>query len=306
MDFFDLHCDTVTECMNQGESLRENSLHLSLNRASVFEKWCQVFAIFVPDSLNEDEAAEYFDKGCDFLLKEISENEDKIALCKTSEDLRTVSQNGRCAALLAMENSKAVTSVSGLSKLYELGLRVITLTWNGANAAGGGVRSGGGLTAWGIELVRAAESFGIVVDASHLSDAAFWDLTRVSTAPFIASHSNAREVLYNRRSLTDEQIKHIVKIGGLIGLNFYSEFLGGKGGMAELLRHARHMLNLGAEDVLCIGSDFDGAQIDAELAGIEKIPYVRQYFVQNGIPSSLCDKIFFENAFNFFENVLQP
>ena len=51
MNFFDLHCDTVTESMERGMGLRENDLHLSLNRASVFEKWCQVFAVFVPDTL---------------------------------------------------------------------------------------------------------------------------------------------------------------------------------------------------------------------------------------------------------------
>ena len=306
MNFFDLHCDTVTECIKRGESLRENNLHISLNRASVFEKWCQVFAVFVPDSLGESEAQIYFDSACDFFFEEIAENKDKIELCKTSGDLQKSVKSGKCAALLSMENSKAVTSVSRLSQLHERGLRLITLTWNGANAAGGGIKSGGGLTAWGKELVRAAESMHIVVDASHLSDTAFWDLARVSTVPFIASHSNAREVFYNKRSLTDEQIKFITENGGLIGLNFYREFLGDSGGLSELLRHARHMLDLGAEDVLCIGTDFDGAQISSKLAGVERIPSVRRYFEQNGIDSSVCNKIFFENAFNFFENVLQP
>lgn len=305
MNFFDLHCDTVTESMERGMGLRENDLHLSLNRASVFEKWCQVFAVFVPDTLNEFEAESYFDNACEFFFKEIAENSDKIALCKAASDLWDFTMSGKCAAILAMENSKAVNSISRLQKLYETGLRIITLTWNGTNSAGGGSKSGGGLTAWGCDLVRAAQSMGVVIDASHLSDAAFWDLTRVSSAPFIASHSNARSVFNNRRSLTDEQIKFIAKNGGLIGLNFYSEFLGSNGGVAELLRHAQHMLELGAEDVLCIGTDFDGAQISSELAGVERVPCVRQYFEQNGVSSSLCDKIFFENTFNFFENVLQ-
>ncbi len=306
MNFFDLHCDTLTECMKRGKGLRENGMHLSLNRASVFEKWCQVFAVFVPDNLNELEAEVYFDNACKFLFKEIAENGDKIALCRTSTDLREITHAGKCSAVLAMENSKAVTSVSRLQKLYLQGLRLITLTWNGANAAGGGISSGGGLTAWGSELVRTAQTMGVIIDASHLSDTAFWDLARVSTAPFIASHSNSRSVFNNRRSLTDEQIKFIIKNGGLIGLNFYMEFLGGGGGLYELLNHAKHMLSLGAEDVLCIGTDFDGAEISRELAGVERIPYVRRYFEENGVSAALCDKIFFKNAFNFFENVLQP
>ncbi|MDD6220807.1 MAG: membrane dipeptidase [Clostridia bacterium] len=305
MNFFDLHCDTLTECVRNGENLYSNNLHVSIEKSGNFEKWCQVFAVFLPDTLSETEAAEYFDSVISFFKDEIGKNSEKISLCTDAERLRLCCESGRCGAILAMENSKAVTSVEKLSQLYEKGLRILTLTWNGANAAGGGVSSGGGLTEWGCELVRAAQSLGIVIDASHLSDAAFWDLTRVSHAPFIASHSDSRSVFRHPRSLSDEQIRYLVDTGGLVGLNFYSEFLGKGRDLDSLLSHARHMLSLGAENILCIGSDFDGCVMNPSLSGVEKLPEIREYFEQNGVSSKLCDKIFFENAFNFFENVLQ-
>jgi len=150
------------------------------------------------------------------------------------------------------------------------------------------------------------EKLGIVTDVSHLSDRSFYDLCEFSDAPFIASHSDARAVHNEVRSLTDDQIKIIIERGGLIGLNFYDRFLGGNGGREELLRHTEHMLSLGAEDVISIGSDYDGCRIKPELRGIEKIPSICVYLEENGIPEEICKKIFFENAAHFFEKVLQP
>lgn len=66
------------------------------------------------------------------------------------------------------------------------------------------------------------------------------------------------------------------------------------------------MLSLGAEDVISIGSDYDGCRIKPELRGIEKIPSICVYLEEHGIPEEICRKIFFENAAHFFEKVLQP
>ena len=125
----------------------------------------------------------------------------------------------------------------------------------------------------------------------------------------ILSPKNHIEKTYEARlaeKVTDEQIKIIIERGGLIGLNFYDRFLGGNGGREELLRHTEHMLSLGAEDVISIGSDYDGCRIKPELRGIEKIPSICVYLEENGIPEEICKKIFFENAAHFFEKVLQP
>ena len=134
----------------------------------------------------------------------------------------------------------------------------------------------------------------------------------------LASHSTSASVLDRtrkesedkafslRRALDDDQIRALSRHGGLIGLNFCGSFLGDKGddGMAAALRHAEHILELGGEDILAIGSDFDGCTMHPELSGIECIPRLYDYFMQNGLHSEICEKIFFENAWQFFKNVL--
>lgn len=300
MDFFDLHCDTLTECMDGGDSLLKNKRDIDFERGKIFGRWNQVFAVFIPDETDDSLAESYFDSACDFYLSELKKKGDFFPVL-SSEDVRGHSRG----VILAMESSRGVGSLERLEKLYERGLRLITLTWNGKNRAAGGCLDGSGLSDWGRELVAKAEELGIVVDVSHLSDRGFYDLCEFTDAPFIASHSDSRAVCCEPRSLTDDQIKIIIERGGLIGLNFHDRFLGGNGGREELLRHAGHMLSLGAENALCIGSDYDGCGISPELRGMEKVPGICVYFEENGIPEEICRKIFFENAAHFFEKVLQ-
>lgn len=301
MDFFDLHCDTLTVCMDRGESLLKNRRDIDLERGKIFGRWNQVFAVFIPDSMDDSLVETYFDSACDFYLSELEKKGDFFPIL-SAEDVRGHSRG----VMLAMESSRGVGSLERLDKLYERGLRLITLTWNAKNRAAGGWTDGSGLTDWGRELVAKMERLGIVADVSHLSDRGFYDLCEFTDAPFIASHSDAREIHNELRSLKDDQIKIIIERGGLIGLNFYDRFLGGNGGRQELLRHAEHILSLGGENVLSIGSDYDGCRISPELRGMEKIPSICVYFEENGIPEEICRKIFFENAAHFFEKVLQP
>ncbi len=299
MDFFDLHCDTLTRCYRDAESLCKNSADVDLDRGKIFGRWNQTFAVFIPDDMDESYAERYFDSVYDFYLSEL----ERFGGYRKILSGREVCSGAR-GALLAMENSKAVSSLERLERLCEKGLRLLGLTWNGKNRAAGGCHDGGGLSEWGRELVKKAQRLGIVVDVSHLSDRAFYDVTNISEMPIIASHSNARAVCDNPRCLCDEQIKTIIEQGGLIGLNFCRKFLGLQGTRAQLLRHARHILSLGGENVLSIGSDYDGCEMSKEFGGIEKIPSIYVYFEENGIPEELCRKIFFENASLFFEKVL--
>ena len=299
MDFFDLHCDTLTVCMAKKMSLYANSADVDFCTGKDFGRWNQVFAVFIPDTMDASCAEAYFDSACDFYCSELRSRAAFSPILYPG-DVRAA-QRG---SVLAMENSKGINSIERLELLYERGLRLVTLTWNGQNRAGGGCKAGGGLTERGEELVRAFDRIGIVTDVSHLSDKGFFDVARLTASPFIASHSNARSVYENPRSLSDDQIKIIVQRGGLIGLNFFCDFLGGSGGMDDLLRHAEHILSLGGENALCIGSDYDGCKISDELRGIEKIPAIYLHFEKNGIPPEICSKIFYENAAHFFENIL--
>ena len=94
------------------------------------------------------------------------------------------------------------------------GVRMIAPAWNAQNALTGSCMTGGGLTAQGKEFVRRAQKLGMILDVSHISEKAFWDLCDITEKPFVASHSNSRAICKHVRNLTDEQFKALCEAGG--------------------------------------------------------------------------------------------
>lgn len=106
---------------------------------------------------------------------------------------------------------------------------MIAPAWNAQNALTGSCMTGGGLTAQGKEFVRRAQKLGMILDVSHISEKAFWDLCDITEKPFVASHSNSRAICKHVRNLTDEQFKALCEAGGTAGLNLYGAFLRDEG-----------------------------------------------------------------------------
>ena len=204
---------------------------------------------------------------------------------------------GECNALLAVEDGGALEgSLDNLETLYERGVRLITLTWNRANELGypafpdyEGLLKGSvsfaarekvrGLTPFGKEVVSRMGELGMLVDVSHGSDALFSDvaeMSKIAGRPFVASHSAAAEVHACARNLTDEQIRTLAGLGGAVGLYFCADFLGNdasaEGQRQAILSHARHIVKVGGEDVLCFGSDFDGIPENAYIKNPAGMP----------------------------------
>ncbi|MDR3552657.1 MAG: membrane dipeptidase, partial [Clostridia bacterium] len=183
--------------------------------------------------------------------------------------------------------------------------------------AGAGCHAKGGLTAFGRALVGEMARLRFIIDVSHLSDQGFDDVAACTDVPFIASHSNARAVCGSARNLTDAQFCEIVRRGGLAGLNFYPEFINSrkKTVYEDILYHVEHFLELGGEDALAIGADFDGAVVPtgAAAAGYRALPYnlhgiedmeTVYNFLLGYYPEPVVDKIFFANACRFFKRYL--
>ncbi|MBR3817618.1 MAG: membrane dipeptidase [Clostridia bacterium] len=320
MRLFDLHCDTAGECYNKKIPLAENDLHISLCKGKALDEWCQVFAIWILDELRGKKAYDYFVKVLENHKNEINKNADKIKLCQQFSDIDEAVKNGKCAALTAVEGGSPFAEKDVVFIAKEHGVKLITLTWNGENELGYGCQSGvdSGLKECGKTLLRSMCDMNIVADVSHLNRAGFYDAVS-SGARVIASHSNCEKVLLKtrkdsedkffscRRSLNDEQIKILIECGGLIGINFCKSFLGDNGddGFEAVYRHMAHILDLGGENVLAIGSDFDGCDINPELSGIDKIENLNRFLADKGMDSVLLDKIFFSNSQKFFKNILQ-
>ena len=302
MRYFDLHCDTITECFVKKEALAENRLAVSIKSAQDFETWVQVFAVWMPDDLRGPAAWQRFLDVAQTLRSETEQN--GIPLCTDADALeRAVNSGSKRAAILSIEGSAALGGrIENLAIAHAIGVRLITITWNGACEAGGGCLDGGGLSDYGISLVKEMERLRIVPDISHLSDKGFDDLIHVYSAPVVATHSNSRAVCENRRNLTDDQFREIVRRGGVIGLNLYPPFMGDDS-ICEIIPHIDHFLSLGGEDVLAIGADFDGAPMPKEIAGIADMVKLHTLLRKN-YGEKVADKIFFCNAYNFFKTVL--
>lgn len=280
MKFFDLHCDTITECYLKNKKLESNDLDISLEKAEYIDKWHQVFAIWMPDEKRGKQAEEYYAN----VLSKFREE------CSGLENV-----------ILAVEGGSALAGkIENVEKLYRDGVKIITLTWNCENELASGCFSeiDGGLTAFGRDAVREMIKFGIVPDVSHLSEKSFYDLCECTDSSFMASHSDCAEIHSHPRNLKDEQIKIIIRRGGLIGLNFYNKFLGSGNAVQSVLRHAEHILSLGGESILAIGSDFDGCDIDEELKGIDKMGMLYEEFEKH-FSKPIADKIFYENAHRY-------
>ncbi len=303
MKIFDLHCDTAGECYNQGVSLYSNNLHLSIERASVYEGYTQLFAVWIPDELRGAEAVEYFNNVADNFYKELALHKEYISVygTKTKTPVK---------AILTVEGGSACGgTIEGLKALYNRGVRVITLTWNANNEIAAGAFSNGGLTAFGKEFISTCEDLGIVIDVSHLNRQSFFEVAQYAQKPFIASHSNA-DIVDNdygrKRNLTKAQLDVIKAKGGIVGLNYYTEFIEDSAarGIDALSRQIDYFVAQGYEDMLALGSDFDGCRIHQDLSGVEKLGGAYKVLLDKGYSSELLDKLFYKNAADFFNKMI--
>lgn len=306
MRYFDLHCDTITRCLDEDLPLWGSGLHVDLEKAGVFSHYVQCYAVWLPDELRGEAAYSYFCRAAQRLSQEAQAHRDAMALCASPGDLERAQAQGLHGAILTVESAAALGGdLSHVKDLKDRGVAMCTLTWNGANEVGRGVGAPGkeGLTPFGRQAVQAMEEAGIVVDLSHASPELFWEVAELAKRPIVASHSNAKAVCSHRRNLTEEQFRAIKKSGGLVGLNLHRWFLNDdpeKACLEDALRHAEYFLSLGGEDVLALGGDFDGSRPPEDLQGLEALPRLYERFLRANYPEDLVDRIFYGNAARFF------
>ena len=258
MNVFDLHCDTVSACLKQGKSLFQNDLQLDLQRGSSFFCWVQTFAFWIDDCDRGEAAWNSLLAQYQLFLQEKERFSDRLFLW----DRKAVRPHV-CNALMAVENGAAIAGkLNRIETLRQMGISMLTLTWNAENEIGGGADTDIGLTSFGKQAVKELEKNQILLDLSHASERCFWDCAEIAEKPFLATHSNAKAICPHRRNLTDAQIKQVISQKGLIGLNFYPVFITGEQHctIEQLMPHIEHILSLGGEQSLCLGSDLTAQQ----------------------------------------------
>ncbi|MCI1665863.1 MAG: membrane dipeptidase [Atopobiaceae bacterium] len=275
--------------------------HLSLPRMGRFA-WCQCMAVFIPDTLTVEQSATFFDIVSTTLAEHIRLHPDLLAQARSAGQIDGTLESGRTCAILTIENGKLLASSSDMiDHVAERGVRMLTLTWNAANPLGSGHDTEQPLTRFGRDMVTSLEGHRIVVDVSHLNDPGFEDVRRIARRPFVASHSNSRAVMDVPRNLTDDQFRAIRDAGGLVGLNFCRHFLSPSPDPtpAEVLAHVEHWLDLDGQDVVCLGSDYDGCDVPSWLAPADHVSTLEDALVAD-IGRELTDKLLFSNAHDFF------
>jgi len=225
------------------------------------------------------------------------------------QDVESVYETGKIGALMSIEEGGVLGGdLDKLKQAYQDGVRLITLTWNYPNGLGephcGEQHKK--LTSKGVEFVEAMQDLGIIVDCSHLNDAGTEQLGDILDVPFVASHSNAREVTAHTRNLPDNLIKLIADKGGVIGLNFAQPFLGTSpiSRIEDIVNHGLYLINKGGEDVVALGTDFDGIKPDTEIKDTSEMYRLYDAFKEAGLSEEQCEKLFWKNADRLLKEIL--
>ena len=307
---FDLHCDTACallgEDLRQAGSLRKNEYHIDLERASTLPGYAQCFACFTTPRTNRPGGTtdtQLLEREMVSVLREVEKNKDLISLAYTAKDIEDNRKNGKMSAILTLEGAAGFGfDPALLEDLYKVGFRITSLGWNEKNVLCGSHKTGGGLTDKGREYVFEAQRLGMLIDVSHISDEAFWDIMDITQAPVIATHSNSRAVCNVSRNLTDDMFKAICQTGGVAGLNLYTEFLGENATLDTVCDHVEHWLALGGEKHIALGGDLDGCELlPTGFAGVQDYPKFAEALLKRGISEQIVQDIFWNNAMGVFE-----
>lgn len=310
---FDGHNDTLLDLYRPdrggGRSFFERSEqgHIDLPRAQEGGFGGGFFAVFVPPPpsaprLNFDDPAamRQLPPPLEFgyaqetamamtalLFRLERESAGQLKVVRTVDELSSCLAGGTIAAILHFEGAEAIDpGLNALEVFYQAGLRSIGPVWSRANAFATGVPFrfpsspdiGPGLTDAGKALVRACNELGIMLDLSHLNEAGFWDVAKLSDAPLVATHSNAHALTPTPRNLTDKQLDAIKASDGMVGLNYAVSFLREDGTnnadtpIERMVQHIDYLVERVGIDRVGLGSDFDGATIPQELGDVTGLP----------------------------------
>ena len=382
MRFFDAHCDTISKILDDGADFsapssmpeaggggasraaaepRQGSqgattpsgpdrrLHVTLPGMRAAGMRAQVFACWMWAEKYPGDAYEAGLEKVAAVRALCAEHPADLFFATTGAEVAaacSAEDPGGIAVIASLEGADPLLDdARNLRVFHDAGVRLVTIAW-GDNAFAGTVFGGGsGLTAAGRDLVEYCEELGVVVDVSHLSDAAFVDVCAVAKAPFVASHSNCRTLCPNGRNLTDEMIRVLGDRGGVMGINLGSSFLSAefyrssKSLQAEFFRsvaagektvdeagavsaaaqaalprpalelvvdHVRRAINIGGEDCVALGGDLDGVDnLPRGMDGIEDYPRMAQLLAAGGLSTEQVEKVCYRNLARLFSDILR-
>ncbi|WP_391205022.1 dipeptidase [Psychrobacillus sp. L4] len=265
MKIYDLHCDVLYKLGKAENPIPfEDSPLLQANKKALVagEIALQVFAVFVSEGFPKEKQFMEAIRQIEFFHTEIVGKHENVVAIYKWEQLEKL-EKGQIGAVLSLEGLDMIDGdIQKLKLLLSHGVKLVGLTWNGANevADGASENSGTGLTSFGDEVVSLLNEQNIIIDVSHLSEKSFWDVLPKAKW-LMASHSNARAICDSARNLTDDQIKALVDKKSPIHVVYYPQFINNSKKPVEiqdLVKHVDHIASLGGKHLIGLGSDFDG------------------------------------------------
>ena len=305
----------------------------------------QVFACWVSSEEHPNREYEAAVKMIESVHSLVEAFDDRLMLVTNTPDFQAALDESRICVFIGLEGAVALQDdLENLLTFFKRGLRVLTIAWSDNAFCGSVFGNGEGLSKKGHSLIELCEELGIIIDVSHASDRAFQDVLTCAKGPFIASHSNCRVVCPNPRNLTDDMIRYLSDRGGVLGINMGSGFLSPSfynqqkavhdrffrimtskaqsfneamkdveeeiAGFPRpeinwIVEHVKHAINIGGENCVGFGSDFDGVEsTPQQVDGDSSYPYIIHLLDRAGLNSRQIEKVCFDNFARLFYEVL--
>ena len=321
MFLLDSHCDTPSQIL-RGRDLGIDNVNAHVDFPKLLRGGVDAafFALYVPAELEGECAYNHAKALYDAVLSTLANHEDKAALAISAQQAYENKSRGLFSVFLGLENGSPIgTSLDKVQEFYDMGVRYITLCHSRDNeicdSCATKDKRWHGLSPFGREVVREMNRLGMLVDVSHISDDAFYDVLECSSKPVVATHSCCRALADHPRNMTDDMIKALADAGGVIQINFYPVFLDSSFKEEEMFTaerpsykriadHIDHVVKLVGIDHVGLGTDFDG--IDVTPSGLEDISMISVLFDElrdRGYSESDLNKIASENFFNVFSSL---
>lgn len=349
MRFFDAHCDAVMRAYD-GECdfvAGEDRGHVDLPRLLAAGHCVQIFAVFAPSRYYAGrDVRALAEQAIGTIHGWAVASGGRLSVARTAAEVGQAVRTGPparpLAALIGLEGADPLEGqAENLAHFFDLGVRLVIPAWDDNVFSGTSGGDGGGLSAEGARLVEFAETLGVMLDVSHLSDVAFEQVLALTRAPFVASHSNCRSLCPAPRNLTDAQIQKLADRGGVMGINLAPDFLdpdylaawdgvmaAAKGADAaerqrireaagpqlaaiplpdpdRIAWHVRHAMNLGGEGCVGLGGDLDGiSRMPAGIEGVQSYPYIADILRGAGLTERQVELVCWGNMARVFGEVL--
>lgn len=306
----DGHCDTIEKALDNQLSLNDKNLSFNLyDTKKLGVPVIQIMAAYV--SPNYEKTFQRANSILKYFYQQKEKFGNQFIQITFKEQMDKVIQEKNVGCVLAIENGSAIEDkLENVDYFYHQGVRLMSVTWNEDNLLGSGAltKNDKGLTEFGKKYIQKLNSKNIIIDVSHSSQKTFWDTCKIAHKNIVATHSCCYRLCQHPRNLTDEQIKQIASMDGIIGICYCTKFLS-KTGIAttkEIADHICYVANLVGVDYVGVGSDFDGLEEDDIPTNLRKISQIENLLYElrkRGFHESEIHKIMGKNWIRILKKI---